>query len=145
MKSIREIMTSDVRAVPPDCTIRQAASMLRDHDIGCLPVCENDRLVGMITDRDVTIRCVAEGLNPDTMTARDIMSGPAVCCFDDQDLTEAARIMSGRKVRRIVVLNRAKRMVGVVSLGDIALASQSQGVAGETLRAISGPGLRKAA
>jgi CBS domain-containing protein len=118
---IREIMTPDVELVRPDDTVQTAAKMMADYDVGSLPVGENDRLVGMITDRDITIRGVAEARDPAKTTVRDVMSNRVLYCFEDDGTGEVARKMGEWQVRRLPVLNREKRLVGIVSLGDLAV------------------------
>src|SRR3954447_9777579 len=115
-----ELMTKDVELVQPDDTLQTAAKMMADIDTGALPVGENDRLFGMITDRDITIRAVAEGRAPDQTKVRDAMSEHIRFCFEDEDTQEVGRKMSEWAVRRLPVLNRDKRVVGIVSLGDLA-------------------------
>jgi CBS domain-containing protein len=112
-------MTRNVKLVSPDQTIRDAALLMAEIDAGALPVGENDRLVGMITDRDIAVRAVAQGKSPDTKV-RDVMSQEMLYCFDDDDLDEIARNMAKNQVRRLPVINRAKRLVGILSLGDLA-------------------------
>jgi CBS domain-containing protein len=116
---ISKLMTRDVRIAEPDWSIRDAASAMAEIDSGFLPVGENDRLVGTITDRDIAIRAVGEGLGPDTKV-RDIMSTNVKYCFDDEEITDVARNMGDLQIRRLPVVNREKRLVGVVSLGDLA-------------------------
>jgi CBS domain-containing protein len=135
---ISEAMSNEVKIASPDQTIRDAARMMAEIDAGVLPVGENDRLVGMITDRDIAIRAVAAGKPPST-PIRDVMSSEVKYCYEDDDLEEVAQSMSGTKVRRLPVLNRAKRLVGIVSLGDIALVD-GPSHAGSALCAISEPG-----
>jgi CBS domain-containing protein len=117
---VRECMTTDVKLIDPGMTIREAAGLMRQQDTGFLPVGENDRLVGTLTDRDITLRAVGEGKDPNTCTVRDAMSSHIVYCFDDQDTSEAANLMAEKQIRRLAVLNHDKRLVGVVSLGDLA-------------------------
>jgi CBS domain-containing protein len=112
-------MTTDVRITRPDASIQEAARMMRECDAGSIPVGDNDRLVGMITDRDIAIRAVAEGRSFDT-PVREVMSGHIEYVFEDQDLREVSSKMSDLKVRRLPVLNRNKRLVGIVSLGDMS-------------------------
>ena len=108
--------------------------------MGPLPVCgDNDRLVGMITDRDITVRAVAEACDPRTTTVQDVMTPDVVYCFDDQDVQEAARLMKEHQVRRLVVLNRDKRLVGIVSLGDLAVETGDERLAGKTVEQVSLP------
>lgn len=134
---VSECMSTDVRICAPDDTIEQAARTMREIDAGALPVGENDRLVGMITDRDIAVRAVAEGRGPDT-TVRDAMSKEIRFCFDDEDVEEVAEHMADLKVRRLPVLNREKRLIGIVSLGDLSLSDGE--ASGEALSEISEPG-----
>lgn len=117
---VHECMTKDVKLINPDMTLREAAGLMRNQDTGFLPVGENDRLVGTLTDRDITVRAVYEGKDPNTATVREAMSEHIVYCFDDQNTKEAADLMAQKQIRRLAVLNHDKRLVGVVSLGDIA-------------------------
>ncbi|MEF0941513.1 CBS domain-containing protein [Rhizobium sp. BR 362] len=132
---VRDAMTHDVRITNPDETILQAARTMADLDAGVLPVGDHDRLVGMITDRDIAIRGIAKGKGPDTKV-RDVMTSEVKYCFDDQEIDEVCRNMGDIKVRRLPVLDQSKRLVGILSLGDIALA-QSAGSAGQALSGIS--------
>jgi CBS domain-containing protein len=116
---VREVMTTDVQLAAPDLTICQAACLMADCDAGALPVGENDRLVGMITDRDIAIRAVAQGKPPDT-PVREVMSREVLYCFEDEDVNHVAKNMGDVKVRRLPVLNRQKRLVGIVSIGDLS-------------------------
>ena len=119
MKKVSEVMTRDVRLVGPDDTIRQAASIMVDSDIGSLPVAGNDRLIGMITDRDIVLRAVAQGLDAQT-PVRAVMTDKIQYCFEDEDVTQVAEHMSGLGVRRLPVLSREKRLVGIISLSNVA-------------------------
>lgn len=112
---IRDIMTTDVELVHPDTLLRDAAQKMRDADTGFLPVGEDDRLVGALTDRDITIRAVAEGHDPKVVRVREAMGAGVVYCFEDQDSSEAAELMANNDIRRLPVLNSDKRLVGVVS------------------------------
>lgn len=116
---ISEVMTRNVRTTGPDSSIRDAAALMADSDIGALLVNDGDRLVGMVTDRDITIRAVAAGLGGET-PVRQIMSGNIRYCFEDEDIEHVAGNMADIELRRLPVLNREKRLVGVVSLGNIA-------------------------
>ena len=118
---VRETMSTNVRLARPDQTIREAAQAMADVDSGVLPVGENDRLVGMITDRDIAVRGIAQGKGPDA-SVRDVMTDHVDYCFEDQDVEEVTKNMADIKVRRLPVLNRDKRLVGIISLGDIAQA-----------------------
>jgi CBS domain-containing protein len=137
---VKDVMTSGVECVSPNTTLREAAQRMKELDIGPLPICgEDDRLEGMITDRDITIRAVAAGLDPSTAEVRDIMTPSIVYCFEDQDISDAAHMMEQNQIRRLVVLNRDKRLVGILSLGDLAVDSGDEQLAGHTLEAVSEP------
>ncbi len=135
---VSQAMSPDVRIASPNQSIRDAARLMAHIDAGALPVGENDQLVGMITDRDIAVRAVGAGKGPDT-PIREIMSKEVKYCFEDDDLDEVAQNMADIKVRRLPVLNRNKRLVGILSLGDIALADGA-GSAGSALCGISEPG-----
>jgi len=132
---VREVMTNDVCIANPEQSVCEAACLMADIDAGALPVGENDRLVGMITDRDITVRAVAQGRSPDTKI-RDVMSTEVLYCFEDEDLDDVAKNMSDMKVRRLPVLNRDKRLVGILSIGDLVLHEDSK-TAGQTIAHIS--------
>jgi CBS domain-containing protein len=134
---VSETMSTNVKLTNPNQTIREAAQAMAELDAGVLPVGENDRLVGMVTDRDIAIRGVAKGKGPDT-NIRDVMTTHVDYCFEDQDIDEVTRNMADIKVRRLPVLNRNKRLVGIVTLGDVARAGARQ--ADEALSKISQPG-----
>jgi CBS domain-containing protein len=136
---VREAMTRDVRLVKPDQPIREAAKLMGELDIGALPVEENDRLVGMITDRDIAVRAVAAGRGADT-PIRDVMSGEIKYCYEDQTVDEVTQNMGELRIRRLPVLNRDKRLVGILSLGDLAIDETARDEAGEALGGISRPG-----
>ena len=136
---IEEVMTRNVHMANPSQTIREVARLMADIDAGALPVGQNDRLVGMITDRDIAVRAVAEGKGPDTPVS-DVMS-PDICyCFEDQELDEVAANMADVKVRRLPVVSRDKRLVGIIALGDIALSDDPNGAANAALCGVSEPG-----
>jgi len=132
---VSECMTREVQLAGPDMTLREAARLMGECDAGCLPVGENDRLVGMITDRDIAIRGIAEGKGPDAKV-REAMTAEVCWCYDDQDVDEVLAKMSDEQVRRIPVLNRDKRLVGIISIGDLS-ASAPPRQAGQTLESIS--------
>jgi CBS domain-containing protein len=136
---IEEVMTPEVSYVGPDTPILEIARKMRDADIGSTPVIENDRLVGMVTDRDIVVRVVAEGRPTQTSTARDAMSPGILYCFDDESIEDVLEKMGGQQIRRLPVVNRDKRLVGVVSLGDLSLTGKRKR-AGEALQEISQPG-----
>src|SRR4029077_9156241 len=131
-------MSRDVQMTSPKESIRDAARTMAKIDGGALPVSENDRLVGVITDRKIAVRAVAEGKAP-TTKVRDVMSDEVLYCFDDQDLDEVARNMADMKVRRLPVVNRDKRLVGIISFGDLA-RNENADTTGHTISHISEPG-----
>jgi CBS domain-containing protein len=136
---VREAMTRDVRLVKPDQPISEAAKLMAELDIGALPVEDGDRLVGMITDRDIAVRAVAVGRGPDT-PVREVMSGEIKYCYDDQSVDEVTQNMGELRIRRLPVLSRDKRLVGILSLGDLAIDESARDEAGEALGGISRPG-----
>jgi CBS domain-containing protein len=135
---VSEVMTRDVQLIEATQTIRDAAKLMAEMDAGIMPVREGDRLVGMITDRDITVRAVAEGKGPDT-SIREVMTEDVKYCYEDDDTQDAARNMADIQVRRLPVLTRDKRLVGIISLGDMAV-SDEPGKAGEAVTGISQPG-----
>jgi CBS domain-containing protein len=135
---ISSVMSRDVQLIKPDDTIRSAAALMKKIDAGLLPVTENDKLVGMITDRDIAIRGVAEGKGPDAKV-RDAMSPEVKYCFEDEDVTHVAENMAELQVRRLPVMNRDKRLVGIVSLADLAIEGSLPKTA-KALHGISQPG-----
>jgi CBS domain-containing protein len=134
---VKQAMHKGVRWVDPDTTVAELARMMREHDIGAIPVGENDRLVGMVTDRDIVCRCIALGRDPHASRARDVMTEGIVFCLERQDLDQAARVMETRKVRRLPVINAKKRMTGMLSLGDLYHAAPRP-LSNEAMQAVSG-------
>ncbi|WP_024508585.1 CBS domain-containing protein [Bradyrhizobium sp. ARR65] len=123
---ISEVMTRDAKLASPNDTLQHAAKLMKACDCGVLPVAEGDRLVGMITDRDIAVRCIAEGKGPDAKV-RDAMTQDVKYCFEDEDVSRVCANMSEIQVRRLPVMNRNKRLVGIVSLGDLARQSPATG------------------
>jgi len=136
---VAEVMTRDIQLANPDQTVREAARMMSEEDVGALPVAENDRLVGMITDRDIAIRAVAEGKGPDAKI-RQVMTDQVKYCFEDEDLDQVSKNMANIQMRRLPVMNREKRLVGIVSLADLATAKRAGTQAQQALRGVSQPG-----
>ena len=132
---VGEVMTAQVRVVRPEQTIRDAAILMADLDAGALPVVVDGKLIGMLTDRDIAVRAVAMGKGPDTPVS-EAMSGPVRCCYVDDDCAAVASVMAEERVRRLPVLDREERLVGIVSLGDIS-TRYSSGSAGGALGYIS--------
>ena len=123
---IREIMTTNVECVPPDTGIQELANRMKTLDVGFIPICENDRLAGTVTDRDIVVRCLAEGKDTGTCQASDIMTEDVFWCFEDQDVKDVAERMRDKDVRRMLILNKGKRLVGVVSIGDISKVEEKE-------------------
>lgn len=136
---ISECMTREVRTVSPDQSIQEAARTMAAMDVGALPVGENDRLVGMITDRDISVRAVAQGLSCKT-PIREVMTHEVRYCFEDEEVGDVASNMGYIQVRRLPVLNRHKGLVGIVTLGDLAYSGADMGIVGEALGGISRQG-----
>jgi CBS domain-containing protein len=136
---LKEIMTRNIEVVHPNDSLQTAARKMRDRDVGVLPVLDGDQLVGMLSDRDITLRAVAEGANPKAILGRELMTSPVISCFDDQDVKEAARIMEENQIRRVAVLDRKnEQLVGIVSLSDLAKTQDHQ-LYGEVLQKVSKP------
>jgi CBS-domain-containing membrane protein len=133
---VREVMSRDVKLTAPNDTIDKAAVLMGECDCGSLPVGENDRLVGIVTDRDITPRAVAKGKSPKECTVREVMSSRIKYVFEDEPTEAAAQSMSKLQVRRLPVLNRQKRLVGIVTLGDLAI-KQDGPAAGKALKEVS--------
>ncbi len=134
---VNDVMTADVECARPNDTIAAAAARMRDLDVGALPVCgANERLVGMITDRDITIRATARCCDPAHTKVSEVMTHDISYCYEDEEVSQAAWQMMEERVRRLPVLSRDKQLVGVVSLGDLAVDGDQQ-LAGQALEAIS--------
>jgi len=136
---LREIMTRDLGVVSPGDTLEQAANIMDVLGVGPVPVCEGKRVVGMLTDRDITVRATAAGCDPKTTLVSDAMSQDVVSCYEDQDVQEAAGLMKEKQIRRLLVLNRADDLVGIVSLGDLAIEAEDKGQPGDVLKKVSEP------
>jgi len=134
---IKDIITPAPRCISPDASLVEAAMEMKALDVGILPICENNRLIGTVTDRDITIRAVAEGYDPNICTVRQVMSRVVIYCFDDQDIWNAARMMETNKIRRLPILNRNEHLVGMVSLGDLAVRTGMENMAARILGRIS--------
>lgn len=134
---VKEVMCTGVKVIRPDTTLREAAAQMRDCDCGYLPVGENDRLTGALTDRDIIIRGVAAGLDPDTATVGEVMTGRIEYCFENDDVRDAAQHMKSDQIRRLAVLNQGKRLTGVVTLGDIARECGDRQLTGDIEQAVA--------
>ena len=138
MQQLKELMSRDVKVVGPDMTIGEAAQKMRDGDFGMMPVGENDRMIGTISDRDIAIRAVAEGKDAGTKV-RDVMSTGIAWAYEDDSVEQAVTVMSKHQVRRLPVVNRDKRLVGIVALGDFAVERSEIQPAAQALAEISKP------
>jgi CBS domain-containing protein len=137
---IREVMTTHVECIRPEASLLDAARKMKKFDIGPLPVCgDNDRLVGMVTDRDIVVRAIADGRDLEETKVQDIMTPEVHYCMENHDVEHVARLMRDRQVRRLVVLNDDRRLVGIVSLGDLAVETGDEEMTGEALEGISQP------
>ena len=139
---IRDVMTPGVETVDSNAPAIEAAAKMREFDIGSLPVCDGERLEGLLTDRDIAVRLVAAGLDASTTKVSEIMTPGATYCFDDQTLEEAAAVMEANQIRRLPILTRNKHLIGVLSLGDLAvrtLGTEDRDLADDALEDISAP------
>jgi CBS domain-containing protein len=136
---VSEVMTRDVVMVPVGAPLVEAARLMRDSDIGPLPVSSQKRIVGVLTDRDITVRATASGRDPLTTRVEEVMTPTVVSCFENDDVRRAAEIMQSAQLRRLLVMSSAGDVAGIVSLGDLALQAQDEELTGETLEHISEP------
>ena len=136
---IKEVMTRDIQEIDPQTNLKDAAQKMKSLNVGALPVCQNDRLLGMLTDRDIAVRAVASGCDPSQTAASDAMTPGPVWCYEDEDVREAARIMEEKQIRRVLVFDRNNRVAGIVSLGDIATRLGNENLSGEVLERVSEP------
>lgn len=130
---VSKILTKNPQVISPEATICEAARTMRQFDIGMLPVCDGQRLVGSVTDRDLVIRAVADGADPFKTRVREVMTPKIFYCFEEDDLERAAKIMEDQQIRRLPVLNVAKRLVGIISLGDLAIRSRDEELVEEVM------------
>jgi CBS domain-containing protein len=136
-QSLQGVMTTDVTSLPPSATVLEAAKVMKELNIGAIPICDGRRLMGMLTDRDIVVRLVAEQRDLSEQV-RTIMTGQVDYCYEDQDADEAVHIMQDRQIRRLPIVNRERELIGIVSLGDLAVKSDT-GASGEALEQISQP------
>ena len=136
---LRDVMTRGVREISPDTPLREAARHMKDLNVGVLPVCDGSKIVGMLTDRDIAVRGVAEGCDPDSTRASELMSPGVIYCYEDEDVREAARLMEEKQIRRLLVMDRGHQAVGIVSLGDLATRHGDDRLSGEVLERVSEP------
>lgn len=133
---VKQAMHKGVQSREPATKIAEIAKLMKSEDIGAVPITENGKFAGMVTDRDITLRAVADGRDISELTARDVMSPGLSCCNEDADIGEAVRLMEKKKLRRLAVTNQKEQLVGILSLGDVAHAA-GQGVSNELIRAVS--------
>src|SRR5215471_9942486 len=133
---VKEVMTHNPEVVRPEALLQEVAEKMSTLDVGILPVCDGDQLIGLLTDRDVTVRATAAGCDPTLIQVCDVMTTHLVYCFEDQDIAEAAELMEEQQVRRLPVLNHHHRLVGIVSLDDLAVGGDAW-LAGETLKGVA--------
>jgi CBS domain-containing protein len=136
---VKDAMTKDAEWTFATLPLDKAAERMKDLNVGSLPVCDNDRLVGIITDRDITVRATSLSLDPATTRVADVMTPVIHFCYEDQDIEEAAALMKEKQIRRLPVLDANRRLVGIVSLGDLAVQGRDDSLSGETLEEISKP------
>jgi CBS domain-containing protein len=136
---LRDIMTRNVEVVNGNASLKEAATKMKELDVGLIPVCDGDRLKGLLTDRDITIRATANGRDPSKTKVNEVMSTDIAYCLEDQAVDEAVILMEARQIRRLPILNQDKQLVGIVSLADIAVHVGDRDLTGETLEEISEP------
>ncbi len=136
---IRDIMTRDVQSVTPSESIREAARLMDELNVGVLPVVEGERLIGMVTDRDITVRATSAGKAPDQTRVSEVMSDDPASCYEDDVVSDVARLMGQKQIRRVPVLDADDKLVGIVSLGDLAVESDRPQTSAEALERISTP------
>ena len=140
---VKELMTREVKGIGADATVRQAARQMAAINVGALPVARDQKLVGMLTDRDITVRVLGENLNPDETAVEKVMTPEVFTLSEDQDVSDAGKAMRDKQVRRAPVLNSEKKLVGIVSLGDLAVKSGDPALSGEVLKGVSEPAAPK--
>ena len=137
MTTVSDIMSPSPQVIGPEDTLQRAARMMKDLDVGALPVCNGKRVLGMVTDRDIAVRGVAAGMKPDSSCVSDVMTADVKCATEDQDSDDVLRMMGDAQVRRLPVVNKRQELVGILSLGDLALRQSHH--TDQTLREISEP------
>ena len=135
--TVREVMTFGVETISPAATLELAAKKMREHNVGILPVVEDEELLGVVTDRDIVLRAVSERLRPEMTRVREVMTPQAIACYLDQSITEASLVMEKHLVHRLIVLDRNEKLVGIVSLSDLAAKAKSEKLSGHVLGNVS--------
>lgn len=141
MLRIKDVMTPQAEVISPDATTEDAAALMKTLDIGVLPVCDEEGLVGVLTDRDLVVRVLAVTRDPKAMLVGEAMTPSVVYCFEDDDVEHAAAVMAGQQIRRLPVLDKNRKLVGIVSVGDIAVNTQDHQLTGKVLEEVSQPSL----
>jgi CBS domain-containing protein len=136
-----DLMTPDVECTRPTATLREVAERMSSLNVGSLPVCEGDVLLGIVTDRDITVRATAAGLGAEEATVQEVMTPEAICCYSDQEVAEAVHLMECHQVRRMLVKDRDQHLVGILTLGDLAVRAEPDGLAAEALEVVSEPAM----
>jgi CBS domain-containing protein len=136
---LREVMTTEVTTLLPSATVQDAAHHMKTLNVGSIPICEHNQLVGMLTDRDIVVRVIAERHNPETQQIQDVMTPQVDYCYEDQDVEEAAQVMQDRQIRRLPIIDRDNQLVGIVSLGDLAVKTNEEKTTAQALEQISLP------
>jgi CBS domain-containing protein len=134
---VKDVMTKLVEFVRPESTVQEAAGKMKAINGGPIPVCEGERVLGILTDRDIVVRAVAEGRDARTTRVQDVMTRDVVCCSEDDDVKVAARLMKENQIRRVIVVDAGKRLAGIVSLGDIAVDTRDDKMSGDVLEKVS--------
>lgn len=139
MQTLKEIMTSNVEVISRNASAEDAAMKMKNLNVGAIPVCDEEKLCGMVTDRDLVLRVMAEGLDPKRVRVNDATSSDVLFCYEDDDIEKASHVMSQRQIRRLPILSRAKKLVGIVSLGDLAVRGKDAQTSGDVLEQVSRP------
>jgi CBS domain-containing protein len=136
---LSQIISHDVKTISPEASIRDAAMCMREADIGALPVCDGQKLVGMITDRDIAVRAIAQGEDPEQCRVSDAMTSDVIYCYEDEDVEQAVKIMEQKQLRRLPIVNRDKQLVGILAQADIARTGRDE-MSGNMVEKVSQPG-----
>ena len=139
MPQLRAIMTPSVDIISPTATTADAARRMKELDVGAIPVCDGEKLIGMITDRDLVLRVMAMGRDPVQATVAEAMTAGVVFCYDDEEAERAAELMADKQIRRLPILDRDNRLVGIISLGDLVVDGLDAQASGEILHEVSDP------
>lgn len=139
MTTLKQIMTPQVDVISPDATAEDASTKMRDLNIGAIPVCDEEGLIGMLTDRDLVVRVMAQRRDPKAVRVGEAMSTEVSFCFEDDNVEKAAQLMSQKQVRRLPILSKSKQLVGIVSLGDLAVHGTDAKTSGGVLEQVSHP------